>query len=163
MKPIDRQTLTALLKKFAINAIDNADQPGMQAWGRQLATICEQVAASLRIKFGGRSALLVSHAPSAKKTAQNPNGETHEQRVMRAFRLAYGYPEPTAEWLAPQLGLDADSKIVATVIARVQQTRHENPIGRRFASTHDAVILDNGKRVEIPIWPVDNLTTGGHT
>lgn len=156
MQKATRGGLHALLKRFALTAIEHDDQQ----YGRQLATICEQVAASLRIKFGGRSLLLTSHSPGAKKTAQNPNGETHEQRVIRGFRLAYGHPEPTVAWLTEQLGASYET-VAQTIVARVAKMRGANPPTRQYAVTHDAVTTDAGKRIEIPIWPaVDNLSTG---
>jgi hypothetical protein len=66
---VTRGSLIKLIRVFAANAIKHDDQP----FGRQLATICEQAAVTLRAKFGGRSVLLDVTKYSAKKAAQSPS------------------------------------------------------------------------------------------
>ena len=98
MAPINRQALVKLIKTFAQNAIEYDDQP----FGRQLATICEQAAVSLRLKFGGRSMLLAARAPreqSAKKVAHKPsNGVAQEPTTIKVLDAAERWELELALW-----------------------------------------------------------------
>ena len=97
MAPINRQALVKLIKTFAQNAIEYDDR----AFGRQLATICEQAAVSLRLKFGGRSMLLAARAPkdpSAKKVAQKPSNGAAQPTTIKVLDAVERWELELALW-----------------------------------------------------------------
>ena len=147
MAKLTRGGLHTILKTFAKNALEHDDQ----MYGRQLATICEQVAATLRVRFGGKSLLLVPRAPSAKKVAQSQNGIA---KTLQAYTLAYGHPDPTPEWLADAMGLKVQARIVQ-IIERVRKCRFEAQHDTYAPKTDELVIGE--KTHTFPLWPVDNL------
>lgn len=156
-----RGGLQALLKKFAITAIEQDDQK----YGRQLATICEQVAASLRVQFGGKSRLTLTMpaarpeglAPPritrASETFVVPERSSEDEQYLADLRRAYAQAEPAKDDTIP-------ANIKARVVVRRQSVLKWKPWGT--PAMDDVRLASDGSITPVSIWPVptvDNLRT----
>lgn len=162
---INRQVLVSMLKRFARTAIENDDG----AYGKQLATICEQVAISLRLKFGGKSVLLdlsvrakpaVNGRPERPKPVGKPytvpDRSAADEAFLAAWKAAYAAEDPHPETLP--VPLDTANTICAHVRAFRADMIEQ---GYRKERVVDIIKLaSDGSEHRISIWPVDNRSTG---
>lgn len=144
-KPIPRKALVVLINRTALLTIEQDDQK----FGRQLATILEKAAASLRVKFGGHSLLLTPRL-SATKMAQSSSANG-AARTLEACKLAYGHPDPTPEGIAAALGL----KVTPTLRSIVERVHRLREAARRspYASQYDVITTSDNKDHRFDLFP----------